>query len=128
MFTPSIPLRTHATLPLSTDVIAPRPGHWFDAGAMADYTEGQPVRFQAGAIGAYLVRRAETVVGLSSVCTHLPCELQVKGGSQQLQCPCHDVAFDLDGTSIVPGDSYPLASLPRLQVRVINGRVLVLGA
>ena len=125
---PAPPNRIVGTAPVSSAVINPRPGHWYDAGALDDFSEETPVRFQAGAIGTFLVRKADTVIGLSSICTHLPCELAWKGGNQQLQCPCHNVSFDLEGTSRVPADSYPLASLPRLQVRVMNGRVLVLGA
>ena len=124
---PPAPAHAYVTDPIA-GIIDPRPGRWFDAGALADFSEGQPVRFQAGAVGTFLVRKADTVVGLSSICTHLPCELQWKGGDQQLLCPCHNQSFDLDGSSRASGESHPLASLPRLQVRVMNGRVQVLGA
>jgi cytochrome b6-f complex iron-sulfur subunit len=109
-------------------VVDPRPGRWFDAGAVADFNEGEPVRFQAGALGTFLVRKDTTVVALSSVCTHLPCELSWKGPQQQLVCPCHNLSFNTEGTSIVGTNAYALPPLPRLQVRVMDGRVQVLGA
>jgi nitrite reductase/ring-hydroxylating ferredoxin subunit len=123
---PTAPLRpVPAAVP---GVVDPRPGRWFDAGAMTDFLEGEPVRFQAGAVGTFLVRSGQTVVGLSSICTHLPCELDWKGSQHQLVCPCHNLSFNTEGASMVGPEAYPLPPLPRLQVRVVNGRVQVLGA
>jgi nitrite reductase/ring-hydroxylating ferredoxin subunit len=42
-----------------------------------------------------------------------------------LNCPCHNQAFQPDGESV--SQAYPLPTLPAVQVRVENGRVLVLG-
>lgn len=110
----------------STTRIEPHPGRWFDAGDLAALPEGQAVRFQAGAVGAFLFRRGGEVRALSSMCTHLPCELQWRAADHHLVCPCHGQAFDVMGESI--SDSYPLPTLPTVQVRVVGGRVEVLGA
>lgn len=99
---------------------------WYDAGPLSALKEGVPVRFQAGSIGTYLVREGQNVNGLSSVCTHLPCELNWTPSAHQLTCPCHNVAFDTEGFQITAPESYPLPPLPRVQVRITPaGRVEV---
>jgi len=99
---------------------------WYDAGPLSAFKQDVPVRFQAGAVGSYLVRKGDTVVGLSSVCTHLPCELNWMSSAHQLNCPCHNVTFDTDGFQITGPEAYPLPPLPRLQVRLTpTGRVQV---
>lgn len=108
--------------------IEPRPGVWVDTGlVLADLEEGMPRRITAGAIGAFLVRRGDQVLGMSAYCTHLPCELVWLADSRVLNCPCHNVPFDLDGHS--RATSYPpLPSLPTVKVRIQpDGRVEVLG-
>jgi nitrite reductase/ring-hydroxylating ferredoxin subunit len=103
----------------------PRPGRWKDVAALADLPEGQALRVDAGAFGAFLFRRGDQVSAVSSVCTHLPCELQWQGQRGVLLCPCHNQAFDSEGESMA--DPYPLPALPRVQVRVVDGRVQVFG-
>jgi len=99
---------------------------WYDAGPLSAFREGVPVRFQAGSVGSYLVRRDDAVVGLSSVCTHLPCELNWVAGAQQFNCPCHNVDYDSDGFQITSPEAYPLPPLPQLEVRLTaTGRVEV---
>jgi nitrite reductase/ring-hydroxylating ferredoxin subunit len=102
-------------------------GHWWNTGLrLTDLMEGIPHRVTAGAIGAYLVRRGDTVTGMSSVCTHLPCELIWLEDKKLLNCPCHNLAFDVDGQSTREG--YALPALPYVKVRVrADGRVEVLG-
>ena len=99
---------------------------WYDAGPLTAFREGVPVRFQAGSVGSYLLRQGESVVALSSVCTHLPCELAWRPDAGQFNCPCHNVAFDIDGFQVTTPEAYPLPPLPHLQVRLTaNGRVEV---
>ncbi|HEX6548516.1 MAG TPA: Rieske 2Fe-2S domain-containing protein [Candidatus Dormibacteraeota bacterium] len=116
-----------ATLGVPAGVVDPHPGRWFDAGALADLPEGQAVRIQAGAVGAFLFRKGDTVRGMSSICTHLPCELSWQAKGALLVCPCHNRAFDSSGES-AEADGYPLPTLPQVQVLVVDGRVQVLGA
>ncbi|HSR25207.1 MAG TPA: Rieske 2Fe-2S domain-containing protein, partial [Candidatus Eisenbacteria bacterium] len=93
---------------------------------LADLAEGVPRRVTAGAVGAFLVRRGDQVFAMSSYCTHLPCELVWQADRKLLNCPCHNLAFDVDGQSMREG--YPLPALPFVKVRVRNdGRVEVLG-
>jgi cytochrome b6-f complex iron-sulfur subunit len=109
--------------------IEPRPelARWTNTGIkVADLVEGVPHRVTAGAVGAFLVRHGDQVVGMSSYCTHLPCELVWLGDKRLLNCPCHNLAFDVAGQSMQEG--YALPALPWVTVRVgKDGRVEVLG-
>jgi len=106
--------------------INPVNGQWVDVGALSDLVEGQGRRVAAGGVGAFLFRRGETVTAVTSICTHLPCELWWNGGQGQLDCSCHPASFTPDGKSTDP--TYPLPTLNKVQVRVTTGgRVEVLG-
>ena len=104
----------------------PANARWVDVAAMSDLAEGQPKRVTAGAVGAYLFRRGDTVSAVSSICSHLPCELWWNKTVHLLDCPCHPASFTPDGTST--DVAYPLPALNPVQVRVTSaGRVEVLG-
>jgi nitrite reductase/ring-hydroxylating ferredoxin subunit len=126
---PSATPEPTARPPSSREVIEPRAelARWTNTGIkLADLVEGVPRRVTAGAVGAFLVRRGDQVVAMSSYCTHLPCELVWEADRKVLNCPCHNLAFDVDGQSMREG--YPLPALPFVKVRVRNdGRVEVLG-
>ena len=108
------------------EVINPKPGKWIDVAAMADLVDGQGKRVTAGGVGAYLFRRGETVAAVSSICSHLPCELSWNSGGGLLNCSCHPASFTPDGQST--NEKYPLPALNEVQVRVTSaGRVEVLG-
>lgn len=113
-----------AFAPSST--MEPQPGAWFDAGPLAALPEGQAVHFRAGAVPAVLFREGASVRALSGMCTHLPCELGWNHSARTLDCPCHPQSFDMHGQSV--GADYPLPTLPGVQVKVEDGRVMVLGA
>jgi nitrite reductase/ring-hydroxylating ferredoxin subunit len=108
------------------DPINPIGGQWVDVVALSDLVEGQGKRVTAGSVGAFLFRRGDTVTAVSSICSHLPCELWWNGGHGQLDCPCHPASFTPDGKSTDP--TYPLPALNTVHVRVtVAGRVEVLG-
>jgi nitrite reductase/ring-hydroxylating ferredoxin subunit len=95
-------------------------------GALADFSEGQGKLVRAGAVGAFVFRRGENVTAVSSMCSHLPCELWWESGSSLLECPCHPVSFTADGKPSSP--SYTLPALNEVKARVTAaGRVEVLG-
>ena len=108
------------------EVVNPRNGRWIDVAAMSDLVEGQGKRVAAGGVGAYLFRRGETVKAVSSICSHLPCELSWSGSGGVLNCSCHPASFTPEGKST--NKTYPLPALNPVQVRVTAaGRVEVLG-
>jgi nitrite reductase/ring-hydroxylating ferredoxin subunit len=118
---------TPAPAPLTaSSPVMPKNGRWTDVGAMADFSEGQGKLVKAGAVGAFVFRRGESVSAVSSMCSHLPCELWWESGSSLLECPCHPVSFTSDGKPSSP--SYTLPALNEVKVRVTAaGRVEVLG-
>jgi len=106
--------------------IKPVGGRWIDVAALSDLVEGQGKRVTAGSVGAFLFRRGDNVTAVSSICSHLPCELWWNGGTANLDCPCHPASFTPDGRST--DTQYPLPSLNTVYARVTPaGRVEVLG-
>lgn len=117
---------TPATQTLAGSAINPINGRWVDVAAMSDLVEGQGMRVTAGGVGAFLFRRGDSVTAVSSICSHLPCELWWNNGDGLLDCPCHPASFTPQGKSTDP--TYPLPALNTVQVRVtVAGRVEVLG-
>ena len=105
--------------------INPRNGRWIDVGALSDMVEGQPKRVVAGSVGAFVFRRGDSVTAVSSICSHLPCELVWNGASAHLACPCHPATFNSDGH---PTERYTLPALNTVHVQITpSGRVEVLG-
>ena len=105
--------------------IDPSQGKWTDVAAMSDLKEGQGVLVAAGSVRAFVFRHGESVSAVSSICTHLPCELWWEGDSGHLLCPCHPASFNPDGR---PSDGYSLPALNKVHARVTDaGRVEVLG-
>jgi cytochrome b6-f complex iron-sulfur subunit len=108
--------------------IQPTSGTWFDAGPLSALPEGQAVHFRAGAVPAVLFREGQRVRGLSAICTHLPCELNWNAGAKTLDCPCHSRSFDAQGKAAGADYADRLPDLPKVSVRIVGGRVQVLGA
>jgi quinol---cytochrome c reductase iron-sulfur subunit, bacillus type len=105
--------------------IDPVHGRWIDVAAMSDLKEGQGTLVVAGSVRAFVFRRGDTVSAVSSICSHLPCELWWDGGRSHLACPCHPVSFQRDGQ---PNDGYALPPLNPVHVRLTDaGRIEVLG-
>jgi len=106
--------------------IDPVHGKWVDVAAFSDLVEGKPIQVKAGSVGAFVFRKGDSVSGVSSICSHLPCELWWDHGSSLLACPCHPATFASDGSS--NSRPYPLPTLNTVHVRVTDaGRVEVLG-
>jgi len=117
---------TPTTKVAGAQLVTPSNGRWVDVGALADFNEGQGRRVAAGAVGAFLFRRGDAMTAVSSICSHLPCELQWNGGNGVLDCPCHPASFTPDGSPT--NQAYALPKLALVSVRVTDaGRVEVLG-
>ncbi len=115
-----------AALVAGLGVAAGAHGRWTDVGALLDFAEGAGTRVKAGAVGAFVFRRGDTVTAVSSICSHLPCELWWDATPSVLQCPCHPAAFESDGKPA--GQAYGLQALNEVKVRVTAARrVEVLG-
>ena len=99
-------------------------GGWIEVALLAQLSEAAPTRVAAGDRVAYLFRQGDQVTGVSAVCTHWPCTLNWLHASTELNCPCHNVSFTAEGHSTHP--DYKVPSLPRFEVKVVDGRVLLL--
>jgi nitrite reductase/ring-hydroxylating ferredoxin subunit len=101
-------------------------GVWVDVAALPDLTEGQGKLVTAGSVSAFVFRQGDKVTGVSSICSHLPCQLWWNGHDSLLDCPCHPASFTRSGQST--NQAYPLPALNPVRVRVTTaGRVEVLG-
>ena len=113
------------TVSAEQQVIEPSDPHWVDVGALEDFPEGQGRRVTAGGVGAYVFRNGSTVSAVSSICSHLPCELTWDGADGHLLCPCHPAKFTQQGQ---PAVRYSLSALSKVHVQVTaEGRVEVRG-
>jgi cytochrome b6-f complex iron-sulfur subunit len=82
---------------------------------------GQIVRH--GAQPVIVIRpRADQVVALSGVCTHLRCVLRWDPKRTAVVCPCHVGVFDLNGNVISGPPNQPLKSF---QAEVRGGEIFV---
>ena len=59
---------------------------------------------------------------LSAVCTHLGCIVKWDGAKQQLVCPCHVAAFDVNGNVIGGPAPSPLQSLA---ARIVQDEIII---
>lgn len=101
---------------------------WVDTGlVLADLVDGKPNHVVAGAIQAFVVRRGSGIIAMSAVCTHQACVLHWIARESVLGCPCHGQRFTVSGRPLPSAAEYPIASLPRVRVRVRDGRIEVLG-
>lgn len=116
----------HTALAAGGAPINPIGGRWVDVAALTDLVEGQGKWVKAGSVSAFLFRHSDHVTAVSSICSHLPCELWWNKGEGRLDCPCHPASFTPDGLST--DTRYPLPALNTVYARVTSsGRVEVLG-
>ena len=107
------------------EAVEPLHGVWVDVASLDELADGQGKRVTAGGVSAFVFRRGDGVTAVSSVCSHLPCDLWWKKSDSTLNCPCHPVTFTSAGKSL---GSYPLPDLNPVHARVTAaGRVEVLG-
>ena len=112
--------------PTAGQPIEPTHGVWTDVASLDDLAEGEAKPVTAGSVSAFVFRRGDTVTAVSSICSHLPCELWWDGGHSLLTCPCHPATFTAEGRST--STQYPLPALNTVHARVTSDRrVEVLG-
>ena len=106
--------------------IDPVGGVWVDVAAFRDLTDGQGTLVNAGSVSAFVFRKGDKVTAVSSICSHLPCQLWWNSHDSLLDCPCHPASFTPSGQST--NQAYPLPALNQVRVRLTSaGRVEVLG-
>jgi cytochrome b6-f complex iron-sulfur subunit len=99
-----------------------------DVGSIDDFVagSGEVVRFGSTRV-MILKSTGGSVSAVSDVCTHLGCAIRFeRSGNQpgELACNCHESRFNLDGENLSGPATKPL---DRFQVRIDDGRVIVVG-
>jgi Rieske Fe-S protein len=89
----------------------PLPPGAVDAGTAGDYPHSG-VYDQFRSEGFFIIRRADEVFALSSICTHRHCKVRVEEDGS-FNCHCHHSEFDPDG-HVTKGPARQ--DLPRLPV------------
>ena len=73
------------------------PKQSFVAGTIEDYTVGEVSERYKERYGAWIVRDAEKIFALSTVCTHLGCTPNWLPNEGKYKCPCHGSGFYQNG-------------------------------
>jgi Rieske Fe-S protein len=75
-------------------------------------------------IGSVYVRLMPNgqVLAFNDTCTHLGCKVDYQAAGKRFFCPCHQSAFDLDGT---PENVTPPRSMDTLETEIKDGVVWV---
>ena len=82
-------------------------------------------RFPQEPIGAIYLRRtkgAKEPVAFNAICPHAGCFIAHAPERNLFQCPCHNSAFQLDGSIIQPTPSPRPMDKLQCQVRAVDGR------
>jgi nitrite reductase/ring-hydroxylating ferredoxin subunit len=106
--------------------LRPNAGTWRTVATSAELPDGAVKPFDLGAVNGFVRRTGGRLSAVSGVCTHLGCRLALDQPRRELACPCHNAAFDLDGTLVRHQLRKAPAPLPRLVVREVDGAVQVL--
>jgi cytochrome b6-f complex iron-sulfur subunit len=73
------------------------PSTKFVIGTPDDFPPDSATFFEDGRL--FLFRRPEGLFAISSVCTHLGCNVRWEESSEGFECPCHGSSFDKDGNN-----------------------------
>jgi nitrite reductase/ring-hydroxylating ferredoxin subunit len=103
----------------------PNAGTWQSVGASADLPEGGALAFDLGAVNGFIHRTDAKLEAVSGVCSHQGCKLWLDAPESRLRCPCHSTSFSLEGATLTHQLPVAPPSLPKFQVREINGVIEV---
>jgi nitrite reductase/ring-hydroxylating ferredoxin subunit len=115
---------TEAAAPAGAAIV-PGQGSWQAVLASAELPDGAVHPFTLSTLTGFVGRTAGQLRAVSGVCTHQGCRLVLAQAATELDCPCHDAAFALDGTVLRHHLSVQLTALPRIEVRESGGVVQV---
>ena len=69
---------------------------------------------------AYLIRRGDSIRGLSATCTHARCRVTWQASSERFECPCHRGTYDSQGL-VISGP--PPRALEEIRLVIVNGTI-----
>jgi nitrite reductase/ring-hydroxylating ferredoxin subunit len=105
--------------------LSPEHGVWRTVAVSADLPEGAVLRFDLGVITGFVRRTRGEVAAVSGACTHLSCQLTLDAPGGRLNCPCHGASFAVNGVVLQHRLPIPLAPLPTIGTREVDGVVQV---
>jgi nitrite reductase/ring-hydroxylating ferredoxin subunit len=105
--------------------LEPNVGAWQTVAETSDLDVGGVRRFDLGSVVGFVSRDAAGLRAVSGICTHQGCRLNLDPGNRELDCPCHNTSFAVDGTLVRHQLYTPPPPLPHLQVREQDGRIEV---
>jgi nitrite reductase/ring-hydroxylating ferredoxin subunit len=117
--------RSAATALPPGGAIIPDEGSWQAVLASRDLPDGAVRPFALSALSGFVERTGGRLRAVSGICTHQGCRLSLAEPPTQLDCPCHDAVFALDGSVIRHRLSVQLTALPQISVRESGGVVQV---
>jgi len=91
----------------------------------------QALQFSTSALTGYVIlnvdgsQSQDKVIAFTAACTHMGCIVQWQGNSRSFQCPCHSGLFTEDGFPAANSPLPYLTALPRLRVKIENGKIYV---
>jgi nitrite reductase/ring-hydroxylating ferredoxin subunit len=109
----------------------PRRRAWVFAGVAGRFGTGDSFVFRSPTGERIAIaRRGETggagdFVALSSTCPHLGCQVHWESQNDRFFCPCHNGAFDAEGTGISGPPGEAGQSLPRFPLRIQDGLLFI---
>ena len=87
-------------------------GKWIPAGALVKLKKNDYTRLERADLTIYLLRGGDdSVLAVSSQCTHLGCTVDWQSRKSEFHCPCHGGTFDSKGTNIAGPPKRPLTRL-----------------
>jgi nitrite reductase/ring-hydroxylating ferredoxin subunit len=109
-----------------TATLTPNNGVWHTVALSEDLPNNDVRPFNVGTVIGFVRRSDGQVHAVSGVCSHQGCHLRFESRSRELQCPCHNAAFALDGVILRHQLPAPPPTLPAISTREIHGEIQVL--
>jgi len=108
------------------------PTAWFFVTTVAELGTNA-VRFVTDTIVGYVIRGDKDasesdrgkIIAMSAACTHMGCIVQWQHSDRKFNCPCHGRQFTEYGKIDSTGPGYYVYPLPRLETKVVDGKIYV---
>lgn len=104
---------------------------WMFVASLGSLAAGASLSYKAPTGHAIAITRmkdtgaVEDFVALSSICPHLGCQVHWESQNQRFFCPCHNGAFDAEGTATAGPPKEARQRLSRYPLKVENGMLFI---
>jgi cytochrome b6-f complex iron-sulfur subunit len=107
-------------------IAAGAPTTWFPVTTVAELGD-KVIRFATETVVGYVTFDDDEgkIIAISAACTHMGCIVQWQESDKRFHCPCHDAFFAEYGKTDPKSPLKYLTPLPRMNTRVIDGKILV---